>query len=319
MKSPLDRKEFLKRSAAVFLGLAVSGSSYRSVFAQTKQGAPSMLKRKIPKTGEEIPAIGLGTWQTLDVDPDPSSLAPLQEVISEFIQRGGRVLDSSPMYGRSEEIFGLLSRNLSEEDRKKFFLATKVWTRGEASGKSQIEASFRKMKTDKIDLFQIHNLLDTEVHLKTLRALRDKGRIRYIGLTHFTSSAFGEMERIANKEKPDFLQIPYSAITREAENRILPFAQENGIAVLINRPFEEGALFRRSKGKTVPEYFQQWDCTSFAQIFLKYLLSHPGVTCVIPATAKISHLRDNLGAGIGKFPEGKERKVFLENLLDALD
>ncbi len=278
-----------------------------------------MLRRKIPRTGEEIPAIGLGTWQTLDVDPSPSSLAPLKEVLFEFLKSGGTVVDSSPMYGRSEEIFGLLSQEVSEQDRKKFFLATKVWTRGEAAGKAQIEASFRKMKTDKIDLFQIHNLLDTDTHLKTLRGLREKGKIRYLGLTHFTSSAFSEMERISVKEKPDFLQIPYSILTREAENRILPFAEQNGIAVLINRPFEEGALFRRAKGKDLPDYFKEWDCSSFAQAFLKYLLSHPGVTCVIPATAKISHLKDNLNAGRGKFPDTKERKVFLSKLLDALD
>ncbi|TGK07521.1 aldo/keto reductase [Leptospira semungkisensis] len=318
MGSKYTRKDFLNRFAASFAGAAMIDSFYRPLFTQTT-GVAKMLKRRIPKTGEEIPAIGLGTWQTLDVDPDPSSLAPLKEVLAEFLNAGGGVVDSSPMYGRSEEIFGILSKDVSANDKKKFFLATKVWTRGESAGKAQIEASFRKMKADQIDLFQIHNLLDTQTHLKTLRDLKDKSRIRYIGLTHFTSSAFSEMEKISIKEKPDFLQIPYSIITREAEQRILPFALENGIAVLINRPFEEGGLFHKAKGKTLPEYFKEWDCNSFAQAFLKYLLSHPAVTAVIPATSKVSHLKDNLQAGLGRFPDSKERKVFLSNLLDALD
>ncbi|MEI7011462.1 aldo/keto reductase [Leptospira licerasiae] len=318
MESSYSRKKFLKLLALSAAGISLSERMISPLFSQTS-GASKMLKRKIPKTGEEIPAIGLGTWQTLDVDPDPSSLAPLREVLSEFLHIGGGVVDSSPMYGRSEEIFGILSKDFTDAERNKFFLATKVWIRGEAAGKSQIEASFKKMKAEKIDLFQIHNLLDTQTHLKTLRGLKEKGKIRYIGLTHFTVSAFGEMERISEKEKPDFLQIPYSIQTREAENRILPFAQEHGIAVLINRPFEEGGLFRNTKGKTLPEYFKEWDCLSFAQAFLKYILFHPAVTCAIPATSKISHLKDNMGAGLGRFPEGKERKVFLSNLLDAMD
>ncbi|TGK01291.1 aldo/keto reductase [Leptospira langatensis] len=318
MGSKYTRKDFLNRLAASFVGTAMVDSFYRPLFTQTT-GVARMLKRRIPKTGEEIPAIGLGTWQTLDVDPDPSSLAPLKEVLSEFLNTGGGIVDSSPMYGRSEEIFGILSKDIPEKEKRKFFLATKVWTRGEAAGKAQIEASFRKMKADKIDLFQIHNLLDTQTHLKTLRDLKDRAKIRYIGLTHFTSSAFPEMEKISIKEKPDFLQIPYSVITREAEQRILPFALENGIAVLVNRPFEEGGLFRKAKGKTLPDYFKEWDCNSFAQAFLKYLLSHPGVTAVIPATSKVSHLKDNMQAGLGRFPDAKERKVFLSNLLEALD
>ncbi|GBF39319.1 aldo/keto reductase [Leptospira johnsonii] len=318
MESSYSRKKFLKLLALSAAGVSLSENIISPLFSQTS-GASKMLKRKIPKTGEEIPAIGLGTWQTLDVDPDPSSLAPLKEVLSEFLQTGGGVVDSSPMYGRSEEIFGILSKDFSDAERRKFFLATKVWIKGEAAGKSQIESSFKKMKAEKIDLFQIHNLLDTQTHLKTLRGMKEKGKIRYIGLTHFTTSAFAEMERISEKEKPDFLQIPYSIQTREAEDRILPFAQEHGIAVLINRPFEEGGLFRNTKGKTLPEYFKEWDCHSFAQVFLKYILSHPAVTCAIPATSKVSHLKDNMGAGIGRFPEGKERKVFLSNLLDAMD
>ncbi|TGK11398.1 aldo/keto reductase [Leptospira fletcheri] len=292
-----------------------------SLDAESKQdgGNSLMLQRKIPSTGEAIPAIGLGTWQTFDVSGDPNSLAPLSEVFREFLSTGGRLVDSSPMYGRAEETVGLLSEILSSAERKKIFFATKVWVRGEAAGKSQIQASFKKMRTDRVDLFQIHNLLDTETHLKTLRSLKEEGKVRYVGLTHFTPSSFSEMERIASREKVDFLQIPYSVVTRSAENRILPFAQENRIGILVNRPFEEGGLFRKTKGKILPEYFREWGCESFAQAFLKYILSHPGVTCVIPATAKLSHLQDNLKAGLGNFPDQKERKRFLSNLLDSLE
>lgn len=278
-----------------------------------------MLLRKIPGSEETIPAIGLGTWQTFDVTPDDRSLAPLNEVLRDFLQEGGTVIDSSPMYGRAEETIGILSQRLSESERRKIFLATKVWTKGEAAGRAQIEASFRKMKSEKIDLFQIHNLLDVSAHLKTLRELKEKGKIRYIGLTHFTPSAFAEMERIAIRDKTEFLQIPYSILTREAENRLLPFAAQNGIAILVNRPFEEGGLFRRTKGKVLPEYFKEWGCDSFAQAFLKYIISHPAVTCVIPATAKLSHLQDNMRAGFGNLPENAERKRFLSNLLEALE
>ncbi|WP_232224685.1 aldo/keto reductase [Leptospira fainei] len=278
-----------------------------------------MLLRKIPSSGETIPAIGLGTWQTFDVTSDDHSLASLDEVLRDFLQEGGTVIDSSPMYGRAEETVGILSQRLSEPQRRKIFFATKVWTKGEAAGRAQIEASFRKMKAEKIDLFQIHNLLDTSTHLKALRDLKEKGKIRYIGLTHFTPSAFAEMERIAEKDRVEFLQIPYSIMTREAENRLLPFAAQKGIAVLVNRPFEEGGLFRRTRGKILPEYFREWGCDSFAQAFLKYIISHPAVTCVIPATAKLSHLQDNMRAGFGNLPDNSERKRFLSNLLEALE
>ncbi|RHX95177.1 aldo/keto reductase [Leptospira yasudae] len=311
----ISRSDFLKRSAAFAFAAGLVEIPYRSLFA--KEGA-KILERTIQKSGEKIPSIGLGTWQTMDVSKDSSELESLRAVWKEFIDAGGRVVDSSPMYGRAEEIVGVLSSELSEQSRKKVFYATKVWIRGEAAGKAQIQSSFEKFKTDKIDLFQIHNLVDTQTHLRTLRLLQEGEKIRYIGITHYVSSAFAEMETIAKNEKIDFIQIPYSIATRAAEERILPFAEANGIGVLINRPFEEGELFRRVKGKSVPAYFKEWDCDSFGQAFLKFILSHTAVTCVIPATSKVSHLKDNLKAGLGKLPSGKDREEFKKRLLQEI-
>ncbi|PJZ69818.1 aldo/keto reductase [Leptospira perolatii] len=318
-----SRSDFLGLCSKIILGSGLASEVCRTsiLYSQEKSylAGKTMLHRNIPRTNEPIPVIGLGTWQTFDVASSPGALAPLNEVISEFLRFGGKVLDSSPMYGRAEEIVGLLSEKLDADQRNKLFLATKVWTRGEESGKKQIEESFRKMKAQKIDLFQIHNLLDTDAHIPTLKSLKEAGRIRYIGLTHFTTAAFSEMERVALRLKPDFIQIPYSILTRNAEDRILPFAQESGIAVLVNRPFEEGELFNLVKGKKLPDYFKEWDCETFAQAFLKYLISHPAVTCVLPATSKVQHLRDNIKGGFGKFPEGNQRKQFLNRLLSSVN
>ncbi|MBM9500023.1 aldo/keto reductase [Leptospira sp. 201903071] len=313
MKS-ISRLQFLKRFGAAFVAVAGFKKEFFELFA--KEG-PQMLHRIVPKTGETIPAIGLGTWQTMDISSDSSELKNLREVWKEFLNHGGTVVDSSPMYGRSEETVGVLTSELQEEYRRKIFYATKVWTRGESAGKIQINSSFQKLKTDTIDLFQIHNLLDTQTHLKTLSSFKERGKIRYIGLTHYVSSAFSEMERIAKSEPIDFLQVPYSIVTREAEERILPFAESNGIAVLINRPFEEGELFRRVRGKDLPDYFKEWDCETFGHAFLKFILSHTAVTCAIPATSKLSHLKDNMKAGYGKIPEGKDRDEFRKRLLQV--
>jgi aryl-alcohol dehydrogenase-like predicted oxidoreductase len=280
------------------------------------QGGRSMLKRSIHKTGEQIPAIGLGSWQTMDIPRNSIEFETLAHVWREFFGHGGTLVDTSPMYGKSEASIGFLSK---ENPMPNVFYATKVWTRGESSGKIQIQKSFDLMKTEVIDLFQIHNLLDALTHLKFLRALREKGKVRYIGLTHYVPSAFLEMEKIARSEQIDFIQIPYSITSREAEERILPFAYDNKISVLVNRPFEEGTLFRSVKGKVIPDYFKEWQCTTFSQCFLKYILSHPAITCVIPATNKVSHLLDNMQAGFGILPDDKERVEFRKQLLEILD
>jgi len=275
------------------------------------------MKKKIPKTQEFLPTIGLGTWQTMDILEKSSEFSKIKDVWKEFINSGGGLVDSSPMYGKAEKIVGKLIDQT--ENKSNIFTATKVWTRGKEAGIQQIESSFQKFGTKVIDLFQIHNLLDTDIHIHTLQKLKDQGRIRYIGLTHYTSSAYHDMEKACLKHKPDFIQIPYSVTSRKAEERILPFAHDNQIAVLVNRPFEEGNLFSSTKDKTIPVYFKQWNCESFAQIFLKYIISHPAVTTAIPATSKIQHLIDNLAAGFEPIPQGKERVEFMKNTLECLN
>ncbi|MCB1179934.1 MAG: aldo/keto reductase [Leptospiraceae bacterium] len=266
-------------------------------------------KRMIPSGNEKIPIIGLGTWRTFDIDEnDLKSISNLKEILDQFIQEGGNLIDSSPMYGNSEKIIG----KLNSGNQQNLFLATKVWTSGKENGIAQIESSFKKMNTNFIHLFQIHNLVDWKTHLKTLRKYKEKGRIKYIGITHYTKSAFSEMEKIMKTEEIDFIQIPYSVVLRDAENKILPLAKDKGIATLINRPFEGGDLFSRYKNKKVPEFIKNFGCNSIAQVLLKYILSTGGVTCVIPATSKIKHLLDNMHAGKGRLPDEKERKEIIK-------
>jgi len=239
--------------------------------------------------------IGLGTWQTFDVS-DPK---PLAAVLSTFVQLGGQVLDSSPMYGRSEAVAGDLATSLGI--RNKLFVATKVWTSGRAAGIRQMEDSERKLR-GKIDLMQVHNLLDADTHLETLRRWKAEGRIKHIGITHYTSSAYANVEQYLRRGGIDFLQINYSLAEREAEKRILPLARERGVAVLINRPFGAGSLFRETRNKPVPAFAKELGATSWAELFLKFVISHPAVTCAIPATSKVEHLRQNMNAGKGPLP-----------------
>jgi diketogulonate reductase-like aldo/keto reductase len=260
-----------------------------------------MLTRPIPRTGETLPVIGLGTWQTFDVG---DGRAPLAEVISAFLDAGGRVIDSSPMYGRAETVVGDLLRAAGRV--KEPFLATKVWTSGGARGQTQMQDSIRKL--GRVDLMQIHNLLDWKTHLPTMRAWKELGTFRYLGITHYGLGSFDEMEQILRKEKLDFIQLPYSVATRAAEKRLLPAAAETQTAVLVMRPFEEGELFARVKGKPVPDWAAEAGAASWAQLFLKFIVSHPAVTCVIPATDKKSHLLDNLAAGRGALPDDKLRE-----------
>lgn len=256
--------------------------------------------RPIPKSGERIPVVGLGTWQTFDVGPS-SSRAPLVQVVRDFLGAGGRVIDSSPMYGAAEEVTGDLLAEVAHDAEP--FLATKVWTRGKERGVAEMTRSMKRMRTKRMDLMQIHNLLDWETHLPVLRAWKAEGRIRYIGITHYARSAFAEMERILRTEALDFVQLPYSLSDREAEKRLLPAAKDTGTAVLVMRPFDEGALFRRVRGKALPGWASEIGCTSWAELFLKFLLAHPAVTCPIPATSDPLHLADNLRAGSGPLPD----------------
>lgn len=266
------------------------------------------MKRTIPGTNESLPVVGVGTWQTFDTGPE--GYPPLREVLSALVEQGGTVIDSSPMYGKSEDVVGKLSTELNLND--KLFIATKVWTSGLKNGMSQMNESMAKLRRGKIDLMQIHNLVDWTTHMKTLTQWKLEGRIRYIGLTHYTDAQHDTLEDIIRKNRVDFIQVNYNLLDRHAEKSLLPAARDLGVAVLVNRPFEEGALFSRVNGKQLPPWAGEFDCTSWGQFFLKYILSHPAVTCVIPGTSKVKHLLDNLGAGTGKLPDETHRKKMVD-------
>ena len=265
----------------------------------------TMLARAIPSSGEKLPVIGLGTWEVFDVELAPDKEKQLGEVLSQFVKLGGRVIDSSPMYGRAEAVIGTLATKLGL--REKLFLATKVWTQGKQAGIESMERSMSRFQTKRIDLMQVHNLVDVSTHLATMREWKAQGRFRYIGVTHYNSSAFPEVEKVLRREQLDFLQINYSIMEREAEERILPLAQERKVAVIVNRPFGGGNLFSRVRGKPLPEWAAEFDCRSWAQFFLKWIVAHPAVTCAIPATNKTDHLVDNMEGGRGRLPDPKTR------------
>lgn len=260
----------------------------------------------IPSSGKQLPAVGMGTYRTFDVGSNPSDRAPVKRVLGQFVALGGQVIDSSPMYGRSESVVGELADELGVKDQ--LFYATKVWTTGREAGIRQMEQSIQRMQTKHVDLMQIHNLVDWQVHLPTLRAWKQEGRISYLGITHYTGSAFDEMARIMKSEQLDFIQIPYNILDRQAEGRILPLAAERGIGVLVNEPFEKGTLFRQVRDRSLPAWATEFDCDSWAQFFLKYILGHPAVTCVIPATSNPKHLADNMQSGLGRLPNLTQRK-----------
>ena len=265
-----------------------------------------MQSRPIPSSREAIPVIGLGTWRTFDVGSGTEARGPLAEVLHRFAALGGRVIDSSPMYGAAESVVGDLAAELGLGES--LFLATKVWTTGRAAGVAQMEQSMRRLRARRLDLMQIHNLQDWRTHLSTLREWKAAGRIRYVGVTHYTESAYDELERVLRAEGLDFVQVNYSIVERAAERRILPLARDRGVAVLVNRPFSEGDLFRRVRGQALPAWAAELDCESWAQLFLKWILAHPAVTCAIPATSRVQHLVDNMQAGAGRLPEGELRE-----------
>jgi diketogulonate reductase-like aldo/keto reductase len=276
------------------------------VGASAGRGDALPILRAIPSSKEILPVIGLGTWQTFDVGSDPAERVPLRQVLQRFGALGGRVVDSSPMYGRAEAVVGDLAAERGLRDS--LFLATKVWTSGREAGIAQMETSLRRLRTRVLDLMQTHNLVDWRTHLKTLRDWKHGGRIRYLGVTHYTASAYGELETILRSEPLDFVQLNYSMVEREAERRLLPLAAERGVAVLINRPFAEGALFRRVRGHALPSWAAEIGCKSWAQLFLKWVVAHPAVTCVIPATSRPEHLEDNMQAGVGPLPDAAMRE-----------
>jgi len=275
-----------------------------------------MLTRPIPSSGEAMPVIGLGTSQVFDVGADERGRAPLRAVLQAFADAGGHIIDTSPMYGRAEAVTGNLVTEAGV--RPRVFLATKVWTSGREAGIAQMRRSAELLKSDVIDLMQIHNLLDWRTHLATLRQMKEEGRIRYIGITHYTTGALPELARIlASEPGIDFVQCAYSLGTRDAETALLPTASERKVAVIVNRPFEDGGMFRPVRGRALPGWAAEFDCTSWAQLFLKYLIAEPAVTCVIPATANPAHMADDLNAGAGHLPDAGQREQ-IRRLWDSL-
>ena len=305
--SRITRREAAKLIGATTAGVLLPISTSR---AQTKSESSAMLMRSIPASGEKLPVIGLGTWKVFDVDLTPENEKQLSDVLSLFVKMGARVIDSSPMYGRSEEVIGALTTKLALHEE--LFLATKVWTRGKQAGIDSMERSFARLRTKRIDLMQVHNLVDVTTQLATMRDWKAQGRFRYIGITHYESGAFGDVEKVLRSEKLDFLQINYSIMEREAEEKILPLAQERGVAVIINRPFGGGDIFARVRAKALPDWAAEFDCRSWAQFFLKWIVAHPAVTCAIPATDNLRHLQDNMEAGSGRLPTAKQRQQMIE-------
>lgn len=291
----ISRREFLAFTAGS-AALALTGGQAM---------AESIVRKPIPRSGEALPVIGLGTWQTFDVGTNQAAREPLQEVLREFVRAGGSVIDSSPMYGNSETVAGDIAHELGLH--KQLFLATKVWTSGRDAGVRQMEESFRRLRAQRMDLMQVHNLVDYRTHLETLRRWKEPGKVRYIGVTHYTSSAYDQLARVLASEDLDFVQFNYSLGEREAEKRLLPLAAEKQLGVLINRPFSEGRLFRRAAGKPLPPWAKEIGCASWAQFFLKFIVSHPAVTCAIPATSKVAHLTDNMRAGLAPMPDAATR------------
>lgn len=269
-----------------------------------------MESRTIPQTGESLPIIGLGTWQTFDVDLDARARTRLGEVLTTFVDAGGRLVDSSPMYRRSERVVGELAASAGIHDR--LFLATKVWTRGRAEGIRQMENSMRLLRTDRLDLMQVHNLVDARIHLDTLRGWKRDGRVRYIGVTHYTAAGAAEIARLIATEPVDFVQINYSAVERAAEEKLLPECRDRGIAVIANRPLggEGGGLLRALASRPLPALAAEAGCATWAQLLLTFVVSHPAVTCAIPATGDPGHLRDDLRAGDGPIiDEGLRERI----------
>ena len=265
----------------------------------------NMMTKRIPSSGESLPVIGLGTYNVFDVESTPAEIEVRRKIVDLLTQSGGSLLDTSPMYKRSEKVIGdIVSSGI---DRERLFLATKVWTTGQSAGIRQMQRSAALMQTDVIDLMQVHNLRDTVLHMETIRERQESGQIRYSGLTHYTAGAQRALAREMERFKPDFIQINYSLGERQAEDRLLPLARDLGVAVLINRPFQAGALFRAVSGIELPGWAKEF-AASWGQFFLKFIISHPAVTCVIPATSKTQHMIDNLAAGMGVLPDKAMRK-----------
>ena len=298
----ISRLAFLRQSSAASLALLMP-----CFFSGLQTG--KMVTRKILSSGEMIPAIGLGSWITFDVGDSEDELAPMRNVLKEFVAAGGKLVDSSPMYGRSEKVIGQLASNLNIAD--KLWIATKVWTSGEAAGKTQIENSKTHFKKWPL-LIQVHNLQDVKTHLKTLRALKEEGRLKYIGITHYLNNEHEELARLVKSEKLDFIQVNLCIRNTAAEDRLIPLAAEKGVSVIVNRPFETGALFKSINNIQLPNWSKDWGITTWASFFLKYIISNQNITCTIPATSQVTHLKENMAACFEPLPDAPTRKKMID-------
>lgn len=294
----LDRREFVQLCASI-----AGAASVGPAFASAKPRIP--LARTVPATGERLHAVGMGSWITFDVGNNAAERAIRVRILQRFFSHGGAMIDSSPMYGSSEEVIGHCLRQL--KDKQSLFSATKVWMLGRRFGISQMKHSEALWGTDGFDLMQIHNLVDWETHLETLKSWKEEGRIRYLGITTSHGRRHDELLRIMETQSLDFVQFTYNILDREAETRLLPTAADRGIAVIINRPFRRGRLFNYVRGKEVPAWAGEFDCANWAQFFLKFILSNPNVTCAIPATSQVAHMQENMGAAYGRLPSVEMR------------
>src|ERR1700716_749115 len=299
----MNRRELLAGGVNMLAAAALSSRAG----AANPGDAPIM--RKIPSSGADLPVIGLGTSRTFEVGESAAERAPLKEVLEGFFASGARLIDTSPMYSTAERVLGEL---LMPDMHQRAFLATKVWTRGAGSGIEQMTHSAQTLHSARLDLIQVHNLLDLDTHLKTLREWKESRRVRYVGVTHYTVSAHAELARVMAREKLVFVQFNYSPVTRAAETRLLPLAAERGVAVLVNRPFEDGALFKAVRGKPLPAWAADIDAAIWGQLALKYIAAPPAVTCIIPATGKLARLKDNLAGGRGRLPDARQREAIAQ-------
>ena len=314
----MDRRAFLRQATAVTAGMMMSPGALIGQESDDGKGDASrntMKTRTIPGTDEEVPVVGVGTWQQFDVAAGSTKLKHLRNVLNTLFRTGGSVIDSSPMYGRSESVVGRLLSEMGARDRS--FLATKVWTRGRSDGIRQMKRSMERMNTDTIDLMQVHNLVDWRTHLPVLQSWKEEGRVRYHGVTHYTRGSFDDLAEVMRNEDIDFVQLPLSIGVRGAADRLLPIAEDEDIGVVVNRPFEGGSVFSGIRGGSLPDWADEIDCSSWAQYFLKYILSHREVTCVIPGTSDPQHMLDNARAGMGRIPDQADRRrmvAYWENL-----
>ena len=301
-----------RRTLLYGAALAAAGATLKGLPPASAAEEP-LIARPIPSTGERLPAMGIGTSRRYEVAVTPEATAPLREAVERFVALGGKVIDTAPSYGSAEDVLGLILEGM----REKIFLATKVAATGREAAEAEIERSFKRLRTDKIDLIAVHNLIDTQSNLAILRGLKEKGRIRYVGVTVWRDDQFPELETVLKREKLDFLQVNYALDSRKAAERILPLAAERGVAVMVNVPFGRDRLFNAVKGKPVPDFAKEFGCASWAQFFLKYVLANEAVTCPIPGMAKAQYVEDNMGAARGRLPDASERRK-MEAFIDAV-